>query len=246
VRLWWVLGLGVLVITLCVVVGESVRWWSEKRLLARDDNKVIGTIVQAQTAENTMTLPGRKMASDSIVTIEFEWRGQKHTVSDVLSEHVEKDEPVITGSNITLHVDPDDPEQRWTARTTTPPFGARELMGAAVGAPIVLVLAILAVLKRRRVLDVWANGQAMPAHVLGVGQSPVAPRSRSLKCTMGDARDKRVFTVFVPSQAVSAGDEVWVVRMPDKIEPTLAATWFDRGESVAASASTNAVSTSAS
>ena len=93
-------------------------------------------------------------------------------------------------------------------------------------------------------LDVWANGQAMRAHVLGTGTSPVAPQSRSLRCTSADGRDKRVFTVFVPGGAVA--DEIWVVRLPSQFEPTVAAAWFERGDSKQEAASTEPITTSAS
>jgi hypothetical protein len=229
VRLWWVLCLGVLGVTLVVAARQAVTWWSERQLLSSGVT-VEGTIVRARTPENDMTVPGRNMSPDSVCTIEFEWpkaSGRRYKVTDVLRENVEEGRPVVTGSKITLHVDADDPD-RWTARTKTPPLGGRQLIGVAVGAPVVGLLALVAALKRRRMLDVWVNGQAIPAQVLGTGTSPVAPQCRSLRCTSADLRDKRVFTVFVPSAGVAAGDELWAVRIPEKPEPTAAAAWFER------------------
>jgi hypothetical protein len=240
VRLWWVLCLGVLGVTLVVAVRLTATWWSERQLLG-SGVPVEGTLVRAITAENDMSVPGKNMAPDSVCTIEFEWKGRAYKVTDVLRENVEENKPVVTGSKVTLHVDPDDPE-RWTARTHAAPLGGRQLIGVAVGAPIVAGVALVAILKRRRMFDVWANGQAMRAQVLGTGTSPVAPQSRSLRCTLADSRDKRVFTVFVPGGAV--GDEVWVVRDPNKVEPTLAAAWFERGDSRGASATTTATTSS--
>jgi hypothetical protein len=233
VRLWWVLALGVLGVTLWVAALQTKTWWSERQLLT-SGVLVKGVIVEAKTPENDMTVPGRNMAPDSVCTIQFDWQGRSYKVTDQLRENIERGLPIVTGKQIDLHVDPDDPDRHWTARTSTPPLGGRQLIGAAIGAPIVLVLALVAVMKRRRVLDVWTDGTAEPAHVLGTGQSPVAPRSRSLRCTSVDARDKRVFTVFVPaggagSAAIAPGDVLWVVRMPDKPEPALATAWFDRG-----------------
>jgi hypothetical protein len=192
--------------------------------------EVTGTIVRAVTPENDMSVAGRSMSPDSVAFIEFEWpkdSGRRYRVQGVLRENVEEGRSVVTGSKIKLRVDPNDPD-RWTARTKTPPLGGRQLIGVAVGAPVVALLALLAALKRRRMLDVWANGQAIPAQVLGTGTSPVAPQSRSLRCTSADLRDKRVFTVFVPSASVAAGDELWAVRIPEKPEPTVAAAWFER------------------
>jgi hypothetical protein len=200
---------------------------------------VEGTLARAVTPENDMSVPGKNMAPDSVCTIEFEWKGRAYKVTDVLRENVEEGRPVVTGSKVTLHVDPDDPE-RWTARTHAAPLGGRQLIGVAVGAPIVAVVAVVAILKRRRMLDVWANGQAFPARVLGTGTSPVAPQSRSLRCTAADGRDKRVFTVFVPGGAVA--EEVWVVRNPDKCEPTIAAAWFERADSRNSNRTTETVS----
>jgi hypothetical protein len=238
VRLWWVLCLGVLGVTLVVAGRQTATWWSERQLLS-SGVVVEGTLVRAVTPENDMSVPGKNMAPDSVCTIEFEWKGRAYKVTDVLRENVEEGRPVVTGSKVTLHVDPDDPE-RWTARTHAAPLGGRQLIGVAVGAPIVAVVAVVAILKRRRMLDVWANGQAFPARVLGAGTSPVAPQSRSLRCTAADGRDKRVFTVFVPGGAVA--EEVWVVRNPDKFEPTIAAAWFERADSRNSNRTTETVS----
>jgi hypothetical protein len=235
--LWWVLCLGVLGVTLVVAVRQTATWWSERQLLS-SGVAVEGTIVRAQTPENDMTVPGRNMAPDSVCTIEFDWKGRGYKVTDVLRENVEEGKPVVTGSKVTLHVDPDDPE-RWTARTHTAPLGGRQLIGVAVGAPIVAVVALIALLKRRRMLDIWANGHAIPAQVLSTGTSPVAPHSRSLRCTAADGHDKRVFTVFVPGGAVA--EEVWVVRRANQFEPTVAAAWFERGDSKQATASTKPI-----
>jgi hypothetical protein len=240
VRLWWLLCLGVLAVTLAVGVRQAATWWSERQLLSGGGVEVTATIVRAITPENDMSVPGKSMSPDSVCEIEFEWpkgSGKLYRPAlRALPENAEEGRPVITGSAITLHVDPDDPE-RWTARTKTPPLGGRQLIGVAVGAPIIVALAVVAVLKRRRMLDVWAGGLVVGARVLGVGTSPVAPQSRSLRCTVADPRDKRVFTVFVPGgSAARDGDEVWVVRLLDKVEPTVAAGWFERGNSGPATA----------
>lgn len=250
-RLWWLLCLGVLAVTLAVGVRQAATWWSERQLLAKGV-AVDGKIVRAITPENDMSVPGRNMSPDSVCEIEFEWpkgSGKLYRPAlRVLPENAEEGKPVVTGSTITLHVDPDDPEQ-WTARTKTPALGGRQLIGVAVGAPIVAVLAVVAALKRRRTLDVWTNGRVIRAQVLSTGTSPVAPQSRALRCTTADSRDKRVFTVFVPAGTAAAGngDEVWVVRVADKVEPTVAAAWFERGEPRAATAAqTGPVTTGAS
>jgi hypothetical protein len=229
VRIWWALSLGVLAVTLWVAAIETKTWWSERQLLS-SGRAVTGTIVRAQTPENDMTVPGRSMAPDSQCTIEFELDGRNYRVVDVLRENVERGLPVVTGSQITLHVDPTDPMGHWTARTSTPPLAGRQLIGIAVGAPVVFVLAVIALMKRRRMLTVWTAGTAEPARVLGVGHSPVAPRSRALRCTSANARDSRVITVFVPAAAISAavGDVLWVIRHPDKPESAIAASWFER------------------
>jgi hypothetical protein len=234
VRLWWLLAAGVLVLTLYVVLTQLASWWSERQLLTRGV-EVHAVVVHATdpVSFNDISLPGKRMPPHSTAVLEFEWHGQRHQVSGQMPGHIDRGEPVITGPQdpVTLRVDPDDPDH-WTDRTNSPPLTGRQFIGAAVGLPVVAVLTLLAMVRRRAMLDVWRNGPASPALVLGTGQTPVAPRSRAVRCTAADSTDKRVFTVYVPAERaghVAQGDALWVIHPPAKPQPAYAAAWFERG-----------------
>jgi hypothetical protein len=224
VRLWWLFALGVL------LVSELSTWWSERRLLT-SGVQVKAVITSAQDKLNHITVPDKNMPSDSVCTLEFTLDGKPHTVRGVLAEHRERGSSITTGPKhpVALRVDPADP-QRWTDRTVMPALAARQFIGALIGAPVAALLALLAVLKRRATTAVWRSGPAGPALVLGVGQTPVAPRSRSVRCTAADSNDKRVFTVYLPAGAapVEGGDLLWVVRPAGRSSPVYAAGWFLR------------------
>lgn len=231
VRLWWALAVAVLGVVLYVVVSQTAGWWKERSLLTRGV-EVQAVITRATDRLNDITVPDKKMPPDSTCELEFEWQGRKHQVRGQLPEHMNLGQHVVTGPDhpITLHVDPADPDN-WTDRTTSPPLLRRMIAGVSVGLPIIAVLLLLALLKRRGVLNVWRTGPASGALVVSTGQTPLAPRSRVVRCTPADSTDKRVFTVYLPARAgvPARGDVVWVVRPPERPEPAYAVAWFDAG-----------------
>jgi hypothetical protein len=228
VRLWWMMALGVLLLTLYIVITQAAAWWSERRLLTHGV-AVQAVIVRAQDRLNDITVPDKQMPPDSVCTLKFTLNGQEYEVRDQLKEHMERGQHVVTGPDhpITLHVDSEDP-QRWTDRTSAPPLLSRQLVGVTVGLPVVVVLISLALMKRRGLLEVWRSGPASTAMVLEMGQTPVAPGARSLRCTAADHGDKRVFTVYVPASVgtIAPGDVLWVIRPNGKADTAYAAVWF--------------------
>ena len=228
VRMWWVLALGVLLITLYVVGSQGATWLSERRLINH------GTAVQAmidaahsQVVGNVTR--GRPMPPDSEAELSFDWKGARQKVRGQLPEFIEQKKNVIVGETVTLHVDPDDPG-RWTSRTKPAPLLSRQLIGVAVGLPVVLVLTALALLKQRGVSEVYRSGRTSGAMVVGLGQSAVAPRAKALRCTPVEGNDKRVFTVYLPAGTapVAPGDVVSVLRPAESPEPAYAVAWFAR------------------
>ncbi len=231
VRGWWAMALGILLLILYLVVTHATAWWAERRLLT-NGVAVQATIVRAQNDLNDITVPDKNMPSDSECTLEFVLDGKSYTVRGQLVEHMENAPHITTGPAhpVMLQVDPDNPEERWTDRTTTPPFFSRRLIGVAIASPVMAVLALVAVFKRRGVLSVWRDGRAAEGLVVDTRQTPVAPTAQVVRCTPADSGDKRVFTVYLPAGAakVAAGDVVSVVRPASKPEPAYAAAWFDR------------------
>ena len=227
VRLWWMMSLGVLLLTLYIVLTQAAAWWTERRLLTHGV-AVQAVITRAQDRLNDITVPDKSMPPDSLCTLKFTLNGQEYEVRDQLKEHMERGKHVITGPDhpVTLHVDPEDP-QRWTDRTSAPPL-LRRLIGAAIGTPILVVLAAMALVRRRALLATWRSGPASTAMILEMGQTPLAPGARALRCTSADHGDKRVFTVYAPAGVgtIAPGDELWIIRASPKAADAYAATWF--------------------
>jgi hypothetical protein len=229
VRLWWVMSLGVLLVALYIVITQVATWWSERRLLAHGVT-VEATIDRAIDGLNDIAVPDKKMPPNSMVAVSFDWKGRReHPALRQLPENIERGIFVVTGSKIVVHVDPDDPDN-WTARTAAPPLASRQLIGVAIAAPIVGVLGLVALFKRRGVLKVWRNGRASAALMVGSSQTPVAPRASGVRCTLADSTDNRVFTVYLPPGAAkpAVGDVVWVIHPGGKLDPAYAAAWFVR------------------
>jgi hypothetical protein len=65
---------------------------------------------------------------------------------------------------------------------------------------------------------------------MSLGQTPIAPRSKAVRCTPAESHDKRVFMVYLPACAAPAapGDVIWVISPADKPEPVYSAGWFNR------------------
>ena len=228
VRMGWGLGLGVLFLTLYVVGTQAATWFSERRLI-NNGTAVEATIDAAHSQVVGNVTKGRPMPPDSEAELSFDWNGARQKVRGQLPEFMEQKKNVVVGETVTLHVDPDDPA-KWTSRTKPAPLLSRQLIGVSVGLPVVLVLIVLAVLKQRRVVEIYRNGRASNALVVGLGQSAVAPRAKALRCTPVETNDKRVFNVYLPAGAapVTPGDVVSVLRPADKPEPAYAVAWFAR------------------
>jgi hypothetical protein len=231
VSMWWIMSLGVLLLMLYLVVTHALAWWSERQLMTHGV-AVQAVITRARNDLNDITVPNKNMQSDSECTLEFTLDGKSYKVIGQLVEHMETVPTITTGPEhpVTLRVDPENPEERWTDRTTTPPFFSRRLIGLAIALPVMALLILVAVLKRRGVLNVWRNGPASAALVVDTRQTPIAPRSQAVRCTSADSGDKRVFTVYLPAGTAKAvaGDTVWVIRPPQRSEPAYAVAWFDR------------------
>jgi hypothetical protein len=240
VRSWWVLASALLALTLYVVGRQTVDWLRERRLIA-DGVPTAALVEQA----GTMTTAARQQP-DSICVLSFERPdGTRHRVSGVLPEHMERGIAIPVTQTVMIRVDPVDPD-RWTDRTAPPPL-TRQAVALAVALPLVGGLALVGAVQRRRAAGAWGDGPASAALVLDARQTPVAPRSRAVRCAPADSADNRVFTVFLPpgSAAVARGDVLWVVRPPGRPQPAYAVEWFARESGRVGSASGTALTTPA-
>ncbi len=220
VRLWWLLALGLSLVTLYYLLTQYWGWSLEKWLIRE------GVPIDAKVeiaGDIPVPVPGRRQPPDAHVQLAFDWQGKEHRVLGWLEG---RKEVIITGDLVPIRVDPHNPDH-WTARTD-PPELWHEMIGLAVPIPIILVLIAMSFWRHARVLGVWREGHATPGMVLGVHQTPMAPKSRAVKCTLVEG-DNRVFTVYVPGSAsdLREGDPLWLITPPNSPGRSIAAVWFE-------------------
>lgn len=217
-RLWWGSAL-VLVLGGLYLCGARLYDWRQEVWLIRNGKTVVATVVHA----NNETIP-RKQPGDALVILNFDFDGQHRAVAGHLEGRKVSDE-ISVKDQVPIRIDPKNPEV-WTARTVPGPLGT-ELIGGAIAIGLGIVAVLPAIWVRRRVLQAWRHGEAAEAVVRGRQQTPLAPRSRILRCSLADGVDNRVFSVYVPSRAIAQTSETLWVLMPRGGGRFVAAAWFE-------------------
>ncbi len=218
VRFWWLAGMGLLLAVGYFGTLQTHEWW-RRAWLANHGTRVEATLLDPER----VLLPGKLMMADVMVLLQFDWKGQPHSATTVLEGRTQ---PIIIGSKLPLLVDPDNPDN-WTWHTEAPSL-ARELLAAWLLLPVVPLFLLVGWIIRGSLLRCWKNAEARPALVLETSQSALAPLSRAVRCTLLDNRDRRVFTVFVPSSVArfNKGDAIWLLVPSARSSVALAAVNF--------------------
>lgn len=218
VRVWWLLAVAIFLLTVVYAV-ERIWVWNAQGKLIRD-----GTVIVAKVVEvNGQAITNLKQPPDSMTTLEFDWQGVPQRVRGQLEDHTDY---IVVGQSQSIHVDPADPNN-WTARVQPAPLVQSLFLGFVL-LPLPVVLIVIAAAKRKRIWNTWENGQAALAVVLERQQTPVAPLSYAIRCSLRDRRDKRILTVFVPraGAALKKNDLLWVLLPGSKSAKPVAASWF--------------------
>ena len=220
VRVWWILGLALLAVTLYYSGSRTWWWWQEKRLIETGQllhAEVMGPFV----GENWPA--GKVLAPETQVDILYEVGGAKYRPHGSLAGRKAQ---IKTGEKVPIYVNRSDPTH-WTARTT-PGWLLGELLGALIIAPAVLILLLVAWLQRGRVVQVYRDGDAVLAEVVGVGQTPSAPFSRLIRCARECGETVQVVKTVLPAKhATKPGDLIWLLVPPGKSEPAVPAALFE-------------------
>ncbi len=220
VRLWVVLGLALLGVTLYYGGSRSWWWWREKRLIEN------GVKVQAEVMSPYAGVDwpaGKVLSPDTPVDIKYTAGGKEHRPYGLLAGRKEQ---IKTRTMVPIYVDRSDPT-RWTARTE-PARLSGELLGAFMLAPGAVLLLVVAWWKRRQVLRVYRDGEAVLAEVMGVGQTPSAPFSRLIRCAMDRGQGVTLVKTILPaSKRITPGGLIWLIVPPGKSEPAIAAALFE-------------------
>jgi hypothetical protein len=96
--------------------------------------------------------------------------------------------------------------------------------------PLVPVVVVVGYMQARKLLNTWQSGSAVPAVIFDRKQSPIAPMSYAVRCSLANSRNKELFTVFVPRHGygLEKGDMIWVITPLKKGRP-LAVLWMAGG-----------------
>jgi hypothetical protein len=134
------------------------------------------------------------------------------------------DQTMHVGDLVPIVYDPANPTV-WTDRAT-PPGWVETLLGLVVVLPVVVAVGLLAYWQTARMRKVWQNAPAVVAVVSDRKQTPVAPMSWVVKCSLREGPDRRLFNVHVPRffGTMQNGSELWVL-VPKRGRP-VAAGWF--------------------
>jgi hypothetical protein len=216
VRFRWVFALIVLLGGFWFAISGVQSWLRDKSLM--QVSPISATISQA----NSDIHPGRPVPPGATVYVQWKKDGQTVTSAGTLSGYSSKAPPNI-GEDIQIRVDPED-TNRWTARNE-PPTLMPNLLPAIACILFALVVVLTAWLRRRRVLQIWRDAPVQPASVLEWQHTPLAPRSRSAKCTLED--DARVFSVVIPAKAAERAKTAGQIQvLVPQHGQRLAVDWF--------------------
>jgi hypothetical protein len=209
VRVWWVAGL-VLTVIAAGYVSSKIARSSRGRWLVTHGIKGKAELLQV----GGETLKDKTFPADSrlLVTMNVMLPGeQPYKLENVtLPDHRE---PVVCRSTIDIYVDPAD----HTRFTTFAKYSVMDdlLIASVLAPPIVLVFAVALVI-RRRLLNLWRTGEAAVAVVVDTRSSPIAPLSQLVRFTLRDTRAGTLFQILVPNRfgPLQRGDPVWVITHP--------------------------------
>lgn len=195
VRFWWKSAVGVALVTLVVAAG-FVKNAIGKRQLMRDGIPVQATIVEVEGTGR----PRFAVLRDHHVKVQLSVpmpNGETPLISTSLdpgSGYVQ------VGADVRVRVDPKRPS-RLVEEAELEPWWRVVAVPMLMMLPLAAALMGLAEWRRRRVLAVWRRGAPGRGIVVDVSHSATAPRSRTLRYTLVDGADRRVFSMLYPTRA---------------------------------------------
>ena len=233
VRSWVLLAAVMGVVLAALLVRQYLRHRGESRLVTQ--GVPVGARVLAIDQDTT---PGQQATAQppQAIRIEYDANGSRHEYFGYLPGF-DTGVAIVGGDPLPIRFDPADPKQFTARLRSTPVF--EPTSAVLLLAPGIVIVAAVALVRRRKLLATWKTGDLVTAVVLDAGNVAVAPSARGARCTPADDRDSRLFHVYVPRGAdgpVSRGSVVSVIARADGKGPAVAAAWFDRCRPKATSA----------
>ena len=209
VRLWWLSAVVIGLIALYVAATQISGALADRRLIEQG-HVIDAKVIELDQSRSTMMRPMDRSSVLDNVLLQYDVPGSGPQEARGRLDP-RPGETVRVGQTLQIRVDPANP-RRWTDRTRARSWLA-EMTSVALLAPLVVLLLIVAFVRRAAVLRVWRNEPSAEAVVVDAAHSAMAPRSRTLRMTLTGGADNRVFTTLYPVHAgvPAVGETVWVV-----------------------------------
>jgi hypothetical protein len=241
VRVWIILLVAIAIVTLVFSITRINEALNDRYLFEHGVD-----VVAKFTSVNGDPFPKRRFRNEPMPAVAvFDWHGAPYTLQIPRLE-AKPDTPAMVGEDFHIKVDPKNPE-RWTEETEPKPW-SQELTVIGFLLPVLLAIAAVALLKRRRVLRTWRDGTLAQATVVETHQSGAAPLSRVVRFTLvgagsskqmsGDAvcyegqPNRRIFSTLIPAAAgiPKKGDTLWLLHLPSRPSQSIVASLYASDE----------------
>jgi hypothetical protein len=130
------------------------------------------------------------------------------------------------GKDLFVRMDPDNP-LRWTDRLSVAWFD--QLLVDIIIAPLIVVMVVMALLRRRSVLNIWREAPSAEAVVVTSRRSAFYPLSNVVSLTLAKDFEGRVMHAVVPQRAADLrpGDTLYVVAPRERPRAALLALLYE-------------------
>lgn len=225
VRAWWLVAIAiafVLAFQLTVQLTESLQV-RHRQAQWRHETVTIDKI--DGSSRTSYTVAPEYLATSLLDMTYTDAAGAKQKLSGHL---VAQFKPKHPGETVELLIDPADPTN-YTDRVRPAPLIEQFIIPGML-CPFPVIFAIVAVVKRKRTLGLWRDGQRRKAEVIDVQKSALAPRSAVLRCTVPDSREHRLFRLTIPRRLLPSpqkGDTLDVITPPGEPTRAIAAMLYE-------------------
>ncbi len=220
VRVWWILGVTMVIIASYYAISRIYVWSEERRLIEH------GAKVEAQVMgwEKGSNAPKNQVVpANTGVDLEYTYKGQSFRTHGWMAG---RKQHLTTGKFVSIFIDPEHPE-RWTGRSEPSSFW-QELLSTMLLVPFIILFFAMALWRRREVLRVYRYGEPMAAEVVGIGHSAAAPFSRLLRCAVQIGEESRILKILLPNRkSPGVGQSLWLIAPPDRPQQAVPAILFE-------------------
>ena len=220
IRFWLFATLALCAVGLGFIIASLLARAHQHKLITR------GVVAQATVViANGETVKGRPQPPDSVVILEFPWKGEAHSTRPQTLEG--RKDFITTNSILPIHVNPDDPDD-WTWLDEPLPL-ITQIIGAIIALPLAAATFLRALLMRNTALQLWKGGTTIDAIVLETRSIAVAPLCRAVRVTPDLNGDDRIYTVYVPPShsKLARGDSLSIIRPRGGATFAIASAWFE-------------------